>query len=72
MLAGGLGINSALNAEVEDLTQFDETIWNFEGIDIYEYLKERNLDIRDYSKDYVSYINYKGDLKYSDLLSSEI
>lgn len=71
MLAGGLGINSALNAEVEDLTQFDETIWNFEGIDIYEYLKERNLDIRDYSKDYVSYINYKGDLKYSDLLSSE-
>ncbi|WP_291627255.1 ABC transporter permease [Clostridium sp.] len=71
MLAGGLGINSTLNAEVEDLTQFDETIWNFEGIDIYEYLKERNLDIRDYSKDYVSYINYKGDLKYSDLLSSE-
>lgn len=71
MLAGGLGINSALNAEVEDLTQFDETIWNFEGIDIYEYLKERNLDIRNYSKDYVSYINYKGDLKYSDLLSSE-
>lgn len=71
MLAGGLGINSALNAEVEDLTQFDETIWNFEGIDIYEYLKERNLDIGEYSKDYVSYINYKGDLKYSDLLSSE-
>lgn len=71
MLAGGLGINSALNAEVEDLTQFDETIWNFEGIDIYEYLKERNLDIREYSKDYISYINYKGDLKYSDLLSSE-
>ena len=71
MLAGGLGINSALNAEVEDLTQFDETIWNFEGIDIYEYLKERNLDIREYSKDYISYINYKGDIKYSDLLSSE-
>lgn len=71
MLAGGLGINSAINAELKDLTQYDETIWSFEGVDIEEYLNERNVDIRDYSKDYVSYINYKGNLKYSDLLSEK-
>lgn len=71
MLAGGLGINSALNADLKDLTQYDETIWNYEGIDIEEYLRERNFEIRDYAKNYVSYINYKGDLKYSDILSEE-
>lgn len=71
MLAGGLGINSALNADLKDLTQYDETIWNYEGIDIEEYLRERNFEIRDYAKDYVSYINYKGDLKYSDILSED-
>jgi putative ABC transport system permease protein len=71
MLAGGLGINSAMNADLKDLTQYDETIWNFEGEDIEEYLSDRNIDIRDYSKNYVSYINYKGDLKYSDLLSEK-
>lgn len=71
MLAGGLGINSAMNADLKDLTQYDETIWNFEGEDIEEYLINRNIDIRDYSKNYVSYINYKGDLKYSDLLSEK-
>lgn len=71
MLAGGLGINSAINADLKDLTQYDETIWNYEGIDIEEYLRERNFEIRDYAKDYVSYINYKGDLKYSDILSEE-
>lgn len=69
MFAGGLGINSALNAELKDLSQYDETIWNFEGIDIEEYLSNRNIDIRDYSKNYVSYINYADDLKYSDILS---
>lgn len=71
MLASGLGINSAMNADLKDLTQYDETIWNFEGEDIEEYLSDRNIDIRDYSKNYVSYINYKGDIKYSDLLSEE-
>ncbi|MFU7517213.1 ABC transporter permease [Clostridium sp. HCS.1] len=71
MLAGGLGINSALNADLRDLTQYDETIWNYEGVNIEEYLRERNFEIRDYAKDYVSYINYKGGINYSDLLSAE-
>ncbi|MBE6052919.1 MAG: ABC transporter permease [Clostridium sartagoforme] len=71
MLAGGLGINSAINSDTKDLTQFDETIWNSDGIDIEKYLKDKNLDIGEYSKDYVSYINYKSNVKYSDLLSSE-
>lgn len=71
MLAGGLGINSAVNAELSDLTQYDETIYNYEGVEIEEYLRERNLEIKDYTKDYVSYINYRSGIRYSDLLSSE-
>ncbi|MBD7915465.1 ABC transporter permease [Clostridium sp. Sa3CUN1] len=71
MLAGGLGINSAINSDLKDLTQYDETIWSYEGEDIEEYLINRNINIRDYSKKYVSYINYKGNLKYSDLLSEK-
>lgn len=71
MLAGGLGINSAINSDLRDLTQYDETIYNYEGVDIEEYLRERNFEIRDYAKDYASYINYKSGINYSDLLSSE-
>ncbi|MDV4150567.1 ABC transporter permease [Clostridium sp. AL.422] len=71
MIAGGLGINSVSNSNLKDLTQYDVTIWNDEGIDVEAYLKERNIDIGDYSSDYVSYIYYIGELRNSDILSEE-
>ena len=71
MLAAGLGINSALNAELKDLTQYDQTIWSNNGIDIEEYLREKNLEIKDYSNNYSSLIYYKSGIRYSDILSPE-
>lgn len=71
MFVGGLGINSAMNAEFKDLTQYDQTIWSDDGIDIEEYLRERNVEIRDYSKNYASLIYYKSGLRYSDVLAQE-
>ncbi|VYT99825.1 FtsX-like permease family protein [Clostridium tertium] len=71
MLAGGLGISSALNSDLKDLTQHDLTIINYDGVDIEEYFKEKGLVLGDYSDDYVSYINYKSDLKYNDIIKEE-
>ena len=71
MLAGGLGISSALNSDLKDLTQHDLTIINYDGVNIEEYFKEKGLTLDDYSDDYVSYINYKSDLKYNDIIKEE-
>ncbi|MDU5110657.1 MAG: ABC transporter permease [Clostridium sp.] len=71
MLAGGLGISSALNSDLKDLTHHDLTIINYDGVDIEEYFKEKGLVLGDYSDDYVSYINYKSDLKYNDIIKEE-
>ena len=71
MLAAGLGINSALNADLKDLTQYDQTIWSNNGIDIEEYLREKNLEIKDYSNNYSSLIYYNSGIRYSDILSPE-
>lgn len=71
MLAGGLGINSAMNADLKDLTQYDLSVWSFDGTDIEKYLNENGLNLDDYSNEYVNYINYKSSLKYSDLLSAK-
>lgn len=71
MLAGGLGISSALNSDLKELTQYDITIMNYDGVNIEEYFKEKGLTLGDYSDDYVNYINYKSDLKYNDLIKEE-
>ncbi|WP_195954590.1 ABC transporter permease [Clostridium tertium] len=71
MLSGGLGISSAMNEDIKDLTEYDLTFWNFEGMDIEKVLKESEVDLSKYSDEYVSYINYNGDLKYNDILSEE-
>lgn len=71
MLSGGLGISSAMNEDIKDLTEYDLTFWNFEGMDIEKVLKENEVDLSKYSDEYVSYINYNGDLKYNDILSEE-
>lgn len=71
MLSGGLGISSAMNEDIKDLTEYDLTFWNFEGMDIEKVLKENEVDLSKYSDEYVSYINYNGNLKYNDILSEE-
>ena len=71
MLSGGLGISSAMNEDIKDLTQYDLTFWNLKGMDIEKALEESGVDLSKYSDKYVSYINYTGDLKYNDILSEE-
>lgn len=71
MLSGGLGINSAMNADIKDLTQYDLTFWNFNGANIEKILQENGVDLSKYSNEYVNYTNYNSDLKYNDILSEE-
>lgn len=69
--SGGLGINKALNSEVKDLTQFDATFWSNKGVDIDKVLKNKGVDIKKYSNEYVSYINFNSGVKYRDFLDEE-
>ncbi|MBU3197058.1 ABC transporter permease [Clostridium algidicarnis] len=71
MFSGGLGINSAMNADVKDLTQYDLTCWNFNGANIEKVLEENGVDLSRYSNEYVNYTNYNSGFKYNDILSEE-
>jgi len=70
-LSGGLGINTAMNSEIEDLTPFDVSFWNKEGEYVDDVLKKYNVDISDYENNYVSYKEYDNDFTFSDFLSEK-
>ncbi|WP_317411271.1 ABC transporter permease [Clostridium baratii] len=69
--SGGMGINSAINAEMKDLTQFDATMWNNNGINIVKGLKDYNIDLKNYVDEYSSSVMYESNTKYSDFLSTK-
>lgn len=69
--SGGLGINKALNSDIKDLTQFDVTFWSNKGVEIDNVLKSEGINIRSYSDEYVSYINFNSGVKYRDFLNSK-
>lgn len=70
-LSGGLGISTAMNTEIEDLTQFDMSFWDNEGEDIDTVLKKYNVDISKYEDNYVSYKEYDSGVSYRDFLSEK-
>ena len=69
--SGGTGINSAINAEMKDLTQFDATIWNNNGMNIEKGLKDYNIDLNKDVDEYSSATIYESKIKYSNFLSPE-
>lgn len=69
--SGGMGINSAINAEMKDLTQFDATIWNNNGMNIVKGLKDYNIDLKNYVDEYSSSVMHESNIKYSDFLSTK-
>jgi putative ABC transport system permease protein len=70
-LSGGFGISTAMNADMEDLTQFDIYFWNNDGKDVEEVLKQYNVNLSDYKNDYVSYNYYDSNFAYGDFLSEK-
>lgn len=70
-LSGGLGINKALNEEIDDLSQFDVSFWSYEGIDIKEALLNNGIDLNNSINDSVQYKLYDNEFTYSDFLSKE-
>lgn len=72
MLSSGVSLNTVMNKDVDVLSPYDVTLYNYSGADIEQGLKEYNLDLKDYAKDY-HYMNiYTDDLKYSDILGDKI
>lgn len=69
--SGGLGINKAINADIEDLTQFDVSFWDYSGADIEKVLRERGFDIDKYSDEYFGYMSYDNKFGYQDFFSKE-
>lgn len=71
MLASGLGISKALNSNLEELAQYDLTINNYVGENIYEDLEKRIVNLDEIVKDYVNITNYDSNLRYDQILDEE-
>lgn len=71
MLASGLGISKALNSDLEELSQYDLTLYNYMGANIYEDLEKRIVDLDEIVKDYVNITNYDSNLRYDQILDEE-
>ena len=67
-LSSGLGISRGINKDIEDLTQFDGTIWNLNGDNIENILGRGNLDS---ISNYAEYTNYDSEVSYSKFLTKE-
>lgn len=66
--SSGLGISKGLNKDVEDLTQFDMSLWNLNGDNIKNELgKDKLSSICNYAQ----YTNYITDVKYSEFLNED-
>jgi len=70
-LSGGLGISTAMNTEIKDLTQFDMSLLNNGGADVETVLKEHNVDVSKYEDNYVNYQDYDSGVSYKDFLSEK-
>ncbi|WP_346930056.1 ABC transporter permease [Clostridium sp.] len=70
-LSGGLGISTAMNDEIKDLTQFDMSFWDNGGADVETVLKEHNVDVSKYEDNYVNYQYYDSGVSYKDFLSEK-
>lgn len=70
-LSGGLGISTAMNTEIKDLTQFDMSFWDNDGKDVETVLKEHNVEVSKYEDNYVSYQYYDSEIRYKDFLSEK-
>ncbi len=68
-LSGGLGINKAINSNLKDLSQFDMTLWNFNGNNISNILKDNGLNLNDYTKDYSDIEYYTSNIHFNNLLT---
>lgn len=69
--SGGLGINTALNTDIKDLTQFDATFSASGKVNIIDSLKKNGIDIKKYSNQYVEYTNFNSGVRYNDFLTKE-
>ena len=67
-LSSGLGISRGINKDIEDLTQFDGTIWNLNGDNIENLLGRDNLER---ISNYAEYTNYDSGVPYSKFLTKE-
>lgn len=67
-LSSGLGISRGINKDIEDLTQFDGTIWNLNGDNIENLLGRDNLES---ISNYAEYTNYDSEVPYSKFLTKE-
>ncbi|SHJ91619.1 putative ABC transport system permease protein [Clostridium amylolyticum] len=61
-LAGGLGINKAINKDIRDLTHYDATLFGFGQVPIEKLLENNNIDINKYSNDYINYYTYTNEM----------
>lgn len=69
--SGGLGINRALNADLNNLSHFDVSFWSNAGENIEEAFKNHGIDISSIAKEDSNMILYNSGVKYSEFLSKD-
>jgi len=70
-LTGGFGISSALNNDLEELTQYDAMLYFMDSFDVEKYFEENNINLNTISEKYVIYDYYRTNINYSDILNEE-
>lgn len=69
--SGGMGINKAFNDDVEALSQFDITLWNYSEMTVEEFFKSNGIDIKEYASSYAAYTKYDSNVTYKHLISEK-
>lgn len=70
-LSSGLGMSKSMNSDMKELTKVDATIYSYEGVNIEESIKEKGINIDEFSNDYVNYQLYDTNVGLKDYLGEE-
>lgn len=67
--SGGMGISTAMNDDMESLTQFDVCIYDVKGGDVNNSLKDKGIKVEDYAESFGQINMYDIPVKYSEVLT---
>lgn len=69
--SGGLGITKAMNADIEDLSQFDASFWSYDSENLLETINEQYYNIDPIIAEKSQYTNYITETTYGKFLDEE-
>ena len=68
-LSAGFGINKGINDNIKDLTKFNISLMNSSKENTLNLLKEKGINLEDYSDNYVNVDYYESNIHYDDIIT---